>query len=220
MPGTARQLRLLPPAVARRLWKIVVPVLLSFGLLCWKVAGLRGSTGIDVRVDPRLMYRFQGDRRLFEAVITLGSPGNVAAASLALAGLCLAAGARRAAVFALVGPSLAGGLAEWVLKPLIDRRREGGLAFPSGHTTGAVAVAVVLGLLLLPGAALHRRLGGWLCAALWLVTIPFGAGVGLGVVVLDDHYATDVVGGAAVAVTVILVLAWALDAWRPGRTWA
>ncbi|WP_165485987.1 phosphatase PAP2 family protein [Frankia sp. Cppng1_Ct_nod] len=194
----------------RRLWTLIVPCLLALGVLCWKLADRQTSTAIDAAIDPRLAYRFGRQRRLFETVIALGNPTNVALASAALAGLCLLMGARRAALLSLVGPPLAGALTEWVLKPLVDRRHLGGLAFPSGHTTGACAVAVVLVLLLLPGGAL-RNLAAPVRVLLWYAAAVFSAGVGLGVVVLRYHYATDVVGGAAVAVTVILAFAWTLD---------
>jgi membrane-associated phospholipid phosphatase len=209
---------LVPPLLRRRLWTLVVPALVAFGALCWKLADLSGPSRIDAALDPRLIYRFGGERPLFGHVVRLGAPTSVAVAACALAAGCLALRARRAALLSLIGPPVAGTLAEYVLKPLIDRRHDGGLAFPSGHTTGACAVAVVLALLLLPDGALSVRLPGPVRAALWCVTGIYGAGVGLAVVVLRYHYATDAVGGAAVAVTIVLTLAWTVD--RSADRWA
>ncbi len=218
-PGTAlpsalppSPVPLLPPLLRQRLWTLIVlPCLLVLGLLSWKVAGRRGPSYVDGVVDPRLAHRFGRQWYLFETVVQLGNPGNVVLASVALAGLCMALRARRAALLSLSGPISAATLTQWVLKPLIDRRLSGGLAFPSGHATGACAVAAVLVLLLLPGAALRRRLPGFGRVLLWYVAALFGPGVSLGVVVLRYHYATDVVGGVAVAVMVNGVLAWVLD---------
>ncbi len=189
----------------------MLPWLLVLGVLSWELAGRRGPSYVDAVVDPRLVHRFGRQWHLFEIVIQLGNPGNVALASVALAGLCMVFRVHRAALLSLSGPVSAAALTQWVLKPLIDRRLGGGFAFPSGHATGACAVAAVLVLLLLPGAALRRRLPGFVRILLWYVAAVFSAGVGLGVVVLRYHYATDVVGGVAVAVVVIGVLAWALD---------
>ncbi|WP_131785478.1 phosphatase PAP2 family protein [Protofrankia symbiont of Coriaria ruscifolia] len=203
---------LLPPLLRQRLWALIVlPCLLVLGVLSWELAGRRGPSYIDGVIDPRLVHRFGRQWQLFQTVIQLGNPGNVALASVALAGLCVALRVHRAALLSLSGPPSAGALTQWVLKPLIDRRLSGGLAFPSGHTTGACAVAAVLVLLLLPGAALRWRLPGFVRILLWYVAAVFGAGVGLGVIVLRYHYATDVIGGVLVAVMVIGVLAWMLD---------
>ncbi|ONH36826.1 MULTISPECIES: phosphatase PAP2 family protein [Protofrankia] len=203
---------LLPPLLRQRLWaSIVLPCLLVLGVLSWELAGRSGPSYVDGVVDSRLAHHFGRHPRLFEAVVQLGDPGSVVLASVALAGLCMAFRARRAALLSLFGPISAAALTEWVLKPLIDRRLSGGLAFPSGHTTGACAVAVVLVLLLLPGAALRRRLPGFVRVLLWYVAALLSGGVGVGVVVLRYHYATDVVGGVAVAVVVTGVLAWMLD---------
>ncbi len=210
LPVQLLPVQLVPPLLRGRLWTLIVPCVLTLGVLCWKLADLRTTTAVDAAVDPRLAYHFRGQRQVFEAVITLGDPVNVVLASVALAGLCLLMGARRAALLSLVGPPLAGALVEWVLKPLVDRRYLDGLVFPSGHTAGTSAIAVVLVLLLLPGGAL-RNLAAPVRVLLWYASAVFSAGVGLGLVILRFHYITDVIGGAAVAVTVILAFAWTLD---------
>ncbi|WP_131746275.1 hypothetical protein [Frankia sp. Cppng1_Ct_nod] len=143
--------KFVPLLLRQRPWMLIFPCLLALVVLSWKIADLPMATAVDSMVDPRLAYPFRQQQQLSEAVIQLEDPTNVVLASAALAGLCLLVRTPRAALLSLVGPPLAGALTEWVLKPLVDRRHLGGLVFPSGHTTGAYAVVLVL--LLLQGAA-------------------------------------------------------------------
>ncbi len=72
---------------------------------------------------------------------------------------------------------------------------DGGDIFPSGHTSNAVVVMGVLAML----ALRHRRLATW-AAALGAAT------VGLGTIVLDTHWVTDVLGGWLAGALILLVL--------------
>ncbi|WP_370651484.1 phosphatase PAP2 family protein [Frankia sp. Cj3] len=185
--------------------------LLGLGVLSWKLAGTSGPTWFDASVQSRLAHRFAHDQNLFRIIACLGAPVSVLVASVSLALLCGAIRAGRAALLCFFGPHLAGALAEWLLKPLVGRRFDGDLAFPSGHTTGAVSVAVLLAVLFLPTSALGFRIVWPARAAFLLIAITYGAGVGIALVILQAHYATDILGGIAVAVAVILTLARLLD---------
>jgi membrane-associated phospholipid phosphatase len=132
---------------------------------------------------------------------------------------CLARRRVRAAILAAAGPPLAGVLTEYALKPLIGRRSGNLFAFPSGHTTGAVAVAVTITLFLLPTGAL-AGLPRWPRLLLAGLAAVLASLLPLGLIVLHYHYATDVLAGAAVAVTVILTLALLLDSAARRRTTA
>jgi membrane-associated phospholipid phosphatase len=204
---------------------LVAPLACFFALASWALSGRSGPTGADTVLAPGLPRHYGGLQHTLEAVTKLGGPVGVAAASVCLALLCLALRHRLAALLCLVGPALAGAMAEWFLKPLIDRRMDGDLAFPSGQATGAVAVAVVIALLLLPGGALREGLGRAAQGVLWVATAAFGAGVGVALVVLHLHYATDVLGATVLAPVVIVTLAAVLDRLggrggvrRPGAT--
>ena len=91
-------------------------------------------------------------------------------------------------------------LATAVLKPAVGRLRPDGsaaTAFPSGHAKSAAQVAIGLALLA------PRR---WRTAA-WALALGWVAGVALSRTVLDEHWLSDVVAGAA------LGAACALGAW-------
>jgi diacylglycerol kinase family enzyme/membrane-associated phospholipid phosphatase len=107
--------------------------------------------------------------------------------------------------------------AEWVIAPaskqILDRDRpssdhpivrDEGWSYPSGHAVAGgyfAAVAVLTTMALLPRGWLRRGL-----CALW---IAIGALVGLDRILLDVHYATDVVGGWALGVLIVMI-GWAL----------
>lgn len=102
-------------------------------------------------------------------------------------------------------PALATALASWVGKPLFDRWYDDHLAYPSGHTTALVSTLAVLVVAAPPA---WRR--GLTAAAAAITALA-----GIGLVGLGYHYATDVVGGAALAIAVTIVVAH--SAARGGR---
>jgi undecaprenyl-diphosphatase len=144
----------------------------------------------------------------------LGSPWAVTAIS----GLLMLVAVRtrsgwRAVLLAAAGPMLAALLCELALKPLVDRRLDGDLAFPSGHATGLAAVATVAVVIVVAGQV-GRRLTR---AATALVLAGVLTTVATSLVALGQHYATDVVGGFLVATATVNGLALALDRCRVPR---
>ena len=165
--------------------------------------GLPGvdSAAADVAVELAFDPLIDAARVLTE----IGSFPAVAAAALATA---IWAGARRR--WADVVTLVAGTGLSWLLvhaaKAAYDRDRpDGGLvdvslsAYPSGHTTYAVALVACATILVRAGA-------GW-AVRFAAVTVAIGAVVlvGLTRVYLRVHYVTDVLGGAALGVAL-----WAL----------
>lgn len=105
---------------------------------------------------------------------------------------------RRREVFAGVAVVLGANLTTQVLKNLLEHHRWQDFlsedqpwsnAFPSGHTTAAVSIAIAL-LLIVPPRLLPRAVP---------IAIAFAAAVGLAVVVIEWHYPSDVIGGTLVA---------------------
>jgi undecaprenyl-diphosphatase len=146
-------------------------------------------------------------REIARAVIGLFDPVPLTVIIVVLAGTCLAVGRRRLAVLAVAGPVVTG-LVVTAVKPVIDRTKNGDLAYPSGHMGAAVAVALVVALLMV--SVLDLRSGR---AVGLLVAVPGATGfvVGLAMTVTNYHYLTDAVGGFCTAVAVVLGLAVLLD---------
>ncbi len=65
-------------------------------------------------------------------------------------------------------------------------------SFPSGHTTTAVALAVIL------RTFTNGRYHGWI--------IGFGLAIGMSRIVVGDHYLSDVIAGAFVGLTTAIVI--------------
>ena len=171
---------------------------------------------LDTLIAKPLIGNAAFDWGFLRDITTLGAPWTVAMMSGLL--MLVAAGVGsgwRQVVLAGMGPAAATLLAEFALKPLVDRRFRGDLAFPSGHATGVAAVAATAVVIVVAG-----RVGGRLTrAAMSLVAAVVVAAVSTSLVALDEHYATDVIGGVLVAVGTVSALALALDrcAATPGR---
>lgn len=80
------------------------------------------------------------------------------------------------------------------LRPLDSLSDLGHTSYPSGHTTIAAAVTVVLALLI-------RRWWMWIAGACWVVAIAWSR------TYIEAHWLTDVVGGAILGASAAL-LAW------------
>jgi membrane-associated phospholipid phosphatase len=105
---------------------------------------------------------------------------------------------RRREVLAAVAVVIGANLTTQVLKHLFEHHRYQDFlgveqpwdnAFPSGHTTAAVAVSIAL-LLVVPPRLLPRAT---------VIAASFSAAVGLSLVVIEWHYPSDVIGGFLVA---------------------
>ena len=150
-----------------------------------------------------------GSKGVLGHVVKLGDPLVLVLGTL-LASVLAMPRDRRRALACLVGPPLAAVLVELALKPLVGRRFEGVLSYPSGNVTDVAAVTTAL-VLAAPGRS--RIVVGVLGGA---------ATVAMGVAVtgLRWHYPTDAVGGAVFGVGVVLLLDGVLhlrelDRWLP-----
>lgn len=96
-------------------------------------------------------------------------------------------------------PEAAVAINAWALKPFWSRPLHDYLAYPSGHTVHLVVVAATLVLLLRSVRAQAVIIA--LAAAAW-------CGAGIGMIALDYHLATDIVGGAAAGIALAVALYW------------
>jgi membrane-associated phospholipid phosphatase len=164
----------------------------------------------DHAVDAPVVGWFGGHHGL---ALWLAFPGSLIPAitiSAAIVVACVLAGRLNGALLALMAVPVAGGVTEYLVKPLVHRTLLGGIAYPSGHTTAIVALAATLTVLLLdpprPGRAVAAR------AAILAVAYALVVGVVIGLIGLRWHYFTDTVAGAAVGGGTVCALALALDA--------
>lgn len=105
-----------------------------------------------------------------------------------------------------------------LLKELFDRRRPsfeetmefGGLSFPSGHSSGAAALATLLVVLAWPVLVRAWRRVWIALAVVGMVVVGFTR------IALGAHFLSDVVAGLGVGVAWVLLLAVLLGVW-PGQ---
>lgn len=163
---------------------------------------------LDSLLDPRIAAALSRFPALLLRLEDLGTLGPVTLMTLALILACAATRRWSGAVLAVVAEPAAISLTEYLLKPLIGRVCHGWLSFPSGHATSLFALAAICAVLLTgPGRRLPRVLR-WFGV---LVALLIAATVGAVMVAIGAHYVTDVVGGAAVGIGIVLTCALALD---------
>jgi hypothetical protein len=114
-----------------------------------RYAGVSAPGGIDRAVDPRLIDSLGRQHTLAEDLVKSGSPASVAVLTVLLVAVLLYLRRPRGAVLAALAAPVASAITEWMLKPIVERSRGGSLSYPSGHTTGIFAVAVVIAMLVL-----------------------------------------------------------------------
>ena len=143
------------PLIARRrevrgeIFGVIALAAIGTALLGLHYAGQSRAGRIDTAIDSRLQHHLDHHLRFLHRLVALADPLSVTAICLVLVALFLFSGRRRAAALVVLGPAIAAGFTEFVLKPLIGRRLDDALSFPSGHTTGAVSVAVVVVVVIL-----------------------------------------------------------------------
>jgi membrane-associated phospholipid phosphatase len=191
---------------------VAIAVTVALGV---RYGGTQRAGRLDTAIDRRVKHHFAGSLGAARHVIDVADPASVVFICAVLCVLFLVLRRRRLAGLAVLGPALAGGLVDRVLKPLFDRRLDGALSFPSGHTAGAVAVAIVIVV-----AVLGASPPPWPLAVRVLVAlgaIGAAAMVAAALVGAGYHYATDTAGGLCVAIACVLGAALGIDA-VAGRT--
>ncbi|HMC68201.1 MAG TPA: phosphatase PAP2 family protein [Mycobacteriales bacterium] len=179
--------------------------------LSWHFAHGSATNRPDAVVGSRLQARLAAHPHLLSMAARLGSPTVVVGGAAVLALLCVVARRPKAAMFALVAAPAAGFVTEYVLKPTVHREQHvNALLFPSGHTTGAFALALTVVVLLLPheGTRMLSAIARLLVA---VAALAVAAVVAVAVVALGWHYVTDAIGGVVTAVVVVLGAAAFLD---------
>lgn len=162
---------------------------------------------VDSAVYAGLLQTIGRHQHALVLAADLGERVAISTLSLFLVVSCLAVRRLNGALLAVTAIPVAAALTEYALKPLLAAPARGGV-FPSGHTTAIFAMAGVVAVLL---ATPSRRI-----SRVWRLTIALGtlvasAAVGVAVIGLGMHTFTDALGGAAVGVGVVLLVALLLD---------
>ena len=178
------------------------------------VAGLssaywhQGSPGrLDLALQSALNPLSATSRDLLDTIVWLGDWRVVTVLTAAIALTAYRSSGARVAAFSVAATTIAAATSELMLKPLVDRRLDGDLAFPSGHSTGITAIAMVAVILVValrrPGRAAQFGLISAASAVMLAVSFALTA--------LGQHYATDAIGGVLVGVGVVNVVALGFD---------
>jgi undecaprenyl-diphosphatase len=189
---------------------IVVAAAVATAALGARYARTRTPGRLDRHLDDEIQRRVAGHSHLLVKVIDLADPGSIIVICALLCALFLLMNRTRLAFLAVLGPALAGGLVDLVLKPLFDRHLGSSLAFPSGHTAGTASVALVVIIAMIGPSRLP-----WPFAIRWLIAAAATASVPVIAIALVGggyHYATDTLGGLLVAVACVLSVALFIDA--------
>ncbi|WP_245550921.1 phosphatase PAP2 family protein [Nocardia paucivorans] len=100
----------------------------------------------------------------------------------------------------MLAPQVAVAVNAWVLKPVWSRPLHDYLAYPSGHTVHLISVATIFVLLI---ESLRARI---VLVSLTVCALLVG---GIGMIALDYHHPTDILGGAGAAVALSALFHWA-----------
>jgi membrane-associated phospholipid phosphatase len=171
--------------------------------------------GLDGTVDSWIERTFGVHHRALLLLEDIGKPAETVILTLVIVLACLAARRLNGAVLTAVSVAASLVLTEVVLKPAVGRTLDGYRVYPSGHTGFAVTLAAVIAVLLVnpPRRQLRRALKIAVAAGAALI----GSAVGVAMVGLHAHYFTDTIGGAALAIGVVLTTALVLDTERLRR---
>jgi hypothetical protein len=213
------------PLLARRGLAVVIVIgaVLATAALGVRYAHTRTPGRFDRHLDDAIQRRVAGHPHLVMHVIDLADPGSIIVICALLCALFLLLNRTRLAVLAVLGPTLAGGLVDLVLKPLFNRHLATMLSFPSGHTAATASLAlVVICAMVGPGRLPWPWVLRWLIALAATASVPIMA---IALVSGGYHYATDTIGGLLVAIACVLSVALVIDAiagqptgYRPAHT--
>jgi undecaprenyl-diphosphatase len=195
------------PLLARRglAAVIVVAAVIAVAALGVRYARTRTPGRLDRRLDADIARHVRGHAHLLVRVIDLADPGSVIVICALLFTAFLLLNRTRLAVLAVLGPALAGGLVDLVLKPLFDRHLGSMLSYPSGHTAATSSLALVVIIAMLGPGRLP-----WPFVVRWLITLAAAASVPVIAIALVGggyHYATDTLGGLLVGIACVLSVA-------------
>jgi membrane-associated phospholipid phosphatase len=185
---------------------IALITVLGFGVAGTSTPATPGR--FDRAVDGWLIAHFDHDVGLVHALADFGNAVPMIVTVLVLAGALRWLGRPLGALLAVGAPAVAIAVTEWILKP-VSRAHGSGPSFPSGHATVFCAVVFVVIVVVVDQSP--PRLTRSIQAVVVLAAAGLAGCVMAALVAAQYHYATDVLGGACVALVVVLGLAFMID---------
>lgn len=200
--------RVKAPLAACLFCAVALVVLVVLAYASAPVERLDGSLLVKLGVEQESRFH-----SLASGIAHLADPLPLLAMLIGVCLLALSWGGRREALAAaavVAGANVTTQMLKAMLahpryQPYADFQQPLSDAFPSGHATAAASIAVALSLAAPPR---HR-------APAVLVGVGFAVAVGVSVVVLQWHFASDVIGGFLVATGWGFAALAALRLWRP-----
>jgi undecaprenyl-diphosphatase len=197
-----------PPGWRRPLG--VTAVVAAVGLVALGIA-VEGASAPSA-VDDALLTAAGGDEpELWTKALGvdyLGEPLGVTVIATVLVAICLALRRWRLAVLTVVAQGAIWGASTFV-KPVVNRTIHGDhLAYPSGHTAGMTAFALVVGLVLVSVLYLRRAVASIVLVG---VTVVGGLAAAWAQTILVAHYATDTLGGFLLTLALVPPLGMVID---------
>jgi undecaprenyl-diphosphatase len=197
-----------PPGWRRPLG--VTAVLAGAGLVALGIAV--AGTSAPSAVDDALLTAAGGDDpELWTTALGVdyfGEPLGVTVLASILVVICLALRRWRLAVLTVVAQGAIWSASTFV-KPVVDRTIHGDhLAYPSGHTAGMTAFALVVGLILVGALHVRRAVAPIVLVG---VTVIGGLAAAWAQTILVAHYATDTVGGFLLTFAIVPPLGVVID---------
>lgn len=198
-PEVSGGVRALPDRVARPLGVVSVLAAVALVTLGFLFAGQSVGASMDIGIRADLRALGEPWHQIALVIDWTGEPVGATLIFVTLVIVFLRKGNRRAALFAVAGPTAAV-VVTTVMKPLVGRTiNDGFLSFPSGHTASAAAFALVVTMV---------------AGRVWvmtLVTVLAAAAMAWAQVLLNAHYPTDTIGGFCAALAVVPAVAWTID---------
>ena len=202
--------RALLPAGARRPAALIAAGCLVVTLVLGVLTAHSSRPGqLDATVGSWIQRTFGVHHGIMLLLEDVGKPAEVAVLTLVVALVCLAARRVNGAVLAAVSVVVFALLTEYVVKPAVGRTLGGNLVYPSGHTGAAVTLATVIVVLLLNPSRREFRRSVKVAVVAGVALV--GSAVAVAMIALHAHYFTDTIGGAALAIGVVLTTTFLLD---------
>jgi membrane-associated phospholipid phosphatase len=208
---------LVPARVRRALPLLVVATVVWVGGLGAIVAGRTGNLWPDGPIDRAISSLDNTFHTPAQGVANMASASHFTVLLILMLAACTALRSARAAADVVVGIGVVLVITE-VLKREIARRMlipgymfVSGYTFPSGHTAVVSVIATVAVLVVARDAPLGRRLGERARQAVKVASVALVVLVGGAMIMIRDHYFTDVIAAVPLGVTTTLLVSLAVD---------